>query len=404
MGKTQINFITILKIAFGFLFGLMVFPSNIKSIVIILTGVLVLVNFIKNKKSFDKKYFLSNSLFFLVLVGTIFFSSNIDEASLKIQTMLSLLAFPLIFSLLNDSDKQGLIKLKKHYLLIYIIGVLLYNIIPFLWFYSGIPNYSFLGMSYHFKNFIMNNIGKYGIHPIYMSMHCGIALIFSLRLFLFVKKKYEKLVLLFLNLMLFFFLLIYARKGPIIAFIITLVIVSFLDYRKYLKYNLLFIFGLTVTFFLIPTTRDRFLELTKIQKTTIDVTSSSNTRFEIYKNSFSLIKKSPFLGYGIGDYQEELDKVYQNNAPVLLNGVYNSHNQYLGFLLIGGVLLLFTFLFYLSHKFNLAFKTNNTLLLSILVFYSIMMLFENILERENGVIFFSFLINFFSLKNLIRNE
>ena len=156
MGKTQINFITILKIAFGFLFGLMVFPSNIKSIVIILTGVLVLVNFIKNKKSFDKKYFLSSSLFFLVLVGTIFFSSNIDEASLKIQTMLSLLAFPLIFSLLNDSDKQGLIKLKKYYLLIYIIGVLLYNIIPFLWFYSGIPNYSFLGMSYHFKNFIMN--------------------------------------------------------------------------------------------------------------------------------------------------------------------------------------------------------------------------------------------------------
>ncbi|MEN8879646.1 MAG: O-antigen ligase family protein [Polaribacter sp.] len=248
----------------------------------------------------------------------------------------------------------------------------------------------------------MNNIGKYGIHPIYMSMHCGIALIFSLRLFLSVKKKYEKLVLLFLNLMLFFFLLIYARKGPIIAFIITLVIVSYLDYRKYLKYNLLFVFGLTVTFFLIPTTRDRFLELTKIQKTTIDVTSSSNTRFEIYKNSFSLIKKSPFLGYGIGDYQEELDKVYQNNAPVLLNGVYNSHNQYLGFLLIGGVLLLFTFLFYLSHKFNLAFKTNNTLLLSILVFYSVMMLFENILERENGVIFFSFLINFFSLKKFYK--
>ncbi|WP_339882046.1 O-antigen ligase family protein [Polaribacter vadi] len=399
MGKNKKNYISIITIAFGFLFGLMLFPSNIKSLIIIITGIFVLVNFFQNKNTFDKKYFLSNSYYFIILLITFLYTKDLNTASLKVQTMISLVAFPLIFSLFNKNDKQVLIEYKFNYLWIYIIGVVLYNTIPFLWFYSIIPNYSFLGMSYHLKNFIMNNIGKYGIHPIYMSMHCCLAVLFSLKLFLSLKKKYVKILLLFLNLILFFFILIYARKGPIIAFLITLVTFFYVEKRKYLKYNLLIVFGLIVLLSLIPTTRNRFLELAKVEKMTVDDSSSSNIRYTIYKNSIILVKEAPFLGYGIGDYQQELNKLYKKNAPILLDNAYNSHNQYLGFLLIGGIILLVTFLFYFCEKFVIAFQTNNTLLILVLVFYGIAMLFENILERENGVIFFAFFINFFSLKN-----
>ena len=173
-----------------------------------------------------------------------------------------------------------------------------------------------------------------------------------------------------------------------------------MEYKKYFKYNLLIVFGLILIFSLIPTTRNRFLELSKVEKTAVDESSSSNIRFTIYKNSYYLVKDAPFFGYGIGDYQHELNQSYRNNAPFLLDKVYNSHNQYLGFLLIGGIVLLLAFLFYFSNKFIVAYQTKNTLLIIVLVFYGIVMLFENILERENGVIFFALFINFFSLKKV----
>lgn len=385
-------------IAFSFLFGLMLFPSNIKSVIIIISGIIVLLNFYRNKSNFDKRFFISNSFYFLILLFTVLYTKDLSTAWLKVQTMISLLAFPLIISLINTNDRKTLIKNTHIYLWVYIIGVVLYNTISFIWFYSGIPNYSFLGMSYHLKNFIMNNIGKYGIHPIYMSIHCCLAVLFSLKLFTTIKKRYLKIVLLLLNLVLFFFLLIYARKGPIIAFFLTLITFLLLEYKKYFRYNLLVVFGLVLIFSLIPTTRNRFLELSKVEKTAVDESSSSNIRITIYKNSFSLFKDAPFFGYGIGDYQQELNKTYKNNASFLLDKVYNSHNQYLGFLLIGGILLLLAFLFYFGNKLIIAYQTKNTLLIIILVFYGVAMLFENILERENGVIFFALFINFFSLR------
>ncbi|MEN8834447.1 MAG: O-antigen ligase family protein [Polaribacter sp.] len=391
---------SIITIAFGFLFGLMLFPSNIKSVLIIIVGIIVLLSFCRNKFNFDKRYFISNTIYFLILLLTLWYTEDLSTAWLKVQTMLSLLAFPLFISLINANDRKTLIKNTYIYLWIYIIGVVLYNTISFLWFYSNIPNYSFLGMSYHLKNFIMNNIGKYGIHPIYMSIHCGLAVLFSLNLFLTLKKRFLKFVLLLLNIILFFFLLIYARKGPIIAFFLTLITFLFMEYKKYFKYNLLIVFGLILIFSLIPTTRNRFLELSKVEKTAVDESSSSNIRFTIYKNSYYLVKDAPFFGYGIGDYQHELNQSYRNNAPFLLDKVYNSHNQYLGFLLIGGIVLLLAFLFYFSNKFIVAYQTKNTLLIIVLVFYGIVMLFENILERENGVIFFALFINFFSLKKV----
>jgi len=52
----------------------------------------------------------------------------------------------------------------------------------------------------------------------------------------------------------------------------------------------------------------------------------------------------------------------------------------------------------------ISWQNKNQVLILILTFYCISMLAENILERENGVIFFSIFINFFALKNLYESE
>lgn len=388
------------KIAVGLLFSLVMFPSNLKSIVIFISGIIIVTYFFRNKRKFQKRYFLLNGTIFLLLLGTILYSNNLEYAFKKLQTLASLIVFPLFFSVLNYDDKKELNLSITKYLKLYIISVFLFNIIPFLWFY--ITNYTFSEILQHFKFIIIVDFGKYTIHPIYMSMHCCLAIIFSMVIFSKLKRKSEKFLHIIINVILLLFVLLYAKKGPIIAFLLTITVWFYFEYKKHFKYNLLIVLGLIIFFAIIPTTRKHFLELANIEKVTVDNPTSTNIRYTIYQNSFSLIKKSLFLGYGIGDYNDELRKTFKKNAPFLSEKSYNSHNQYISFTLIGGLGLLISFLIFYGKNLMIALQSNNIYLILILIFYGVMMFFENILEREHGVIFFSLFLNFFAFNKVIK--
>jgi O-antigen ligase len=237
-----------------------------------------------------------------------------------------------------------------------------------------------------------------------MSMHCAISILFSLYLFREIKTKLIKVILLLINLSLIYFLIVYSKKGPIIALISVLFLWSFFKDKEIRKYYFLAIIAASLLLISIPKTRNNFLELMKVEDAKSMSSNSTNIRYSIYKTSFLLIKNSPFIGYGIGDFNDQLKIEYKKNNSFLLSKEYNSHNQYLSFLLIGGIPLLFLYVIFLYYNINLSINHKNHLLIAVLSFYSIVMLSENILERENGVIFFSFLINFFALKNYTKNE
>ena len=73
-------------------------------------------------------------------------------------------------------------------------------------------------------------------------------------------------------------------------------------------------------------------------------------------------------------------------------------------MLIGGIPLLLVFVVMFGLNMVYAIRFNNQLLILLIFFYSIVMFTENILEREDGVIFFSFFLNFFALKSLYAKE
>lgn len=126
--------------------------------------------------------------------------------------------------------------------------------------------------------------------------------------------------------------------------------------------------------------------------------TSSNIRYTIYKNhALNLIKDSPVIGYGIGDYRDELLKSYKNSSPFLFSNKYNAHNQYLSFFVSVGFIGFSLFILFILYNIFKALKFKNQELLLILVFYCFVMTTENILEREDGVIFFSFFTCFFRL-------
>ena len=200
-----------------------------------------------------------------------------------------------------------------------------------------------------------------------------------------------------------FFLIIYARKDPLLAIIIKSLLWVLFENKKNVKIKIISIITLSLLLLLIPKTRNRFSEIFTIKDSKSIESNSFGVRFVIYKNATELITKSPFFGYGIGDYNDKLKESYKKNNPSLKVD-YNAHNQYISFILVGGSFLLLLYFIFLFFNVKVAIKKRNVHSLIILCFYSIVMLSENILERENGVIFFSFFLCFFSLNNYNKHE
>jgi len=329
--------LSLVRLTLGFMFALVVLPSNVKAIAILFFGLSVLFLSLRRKWSFNKEFFFTNSILYIVILVTLFYSENYSYGIYKLQTMSSLLVFPFVFSLFKINEIKQLFKHVTVYLSIYILGVFLLNTIPFLWYLM--THYSFKEIIIHYPKIIIIGIGKYSIHPIYMSLHCCVAIIFSLFVYKKANSKTLRILLIIINLILTSFLLIYARKGPILALFITLFIWTiFQNRKKYYIYTTIIVATVSLIIIMIPKTRGRFSELLTISSISTGNETSTNIRYTIYKSTKELIVESPLIGYGIGDYNDMLISKSKNKGHMSLskNG-YNSHNQYLSFLLIGGI-------------------------------------------------------------------
>jgi O-antigen ligase len=396
----QVNKDLLFNVLFSLMFCLVIIPSNLKSIIIGVLSAFVIYNSISKRNKLNKKFLVLNASTFLVIGLTLIYSNNLKYGLDTLGKMSSLLVFPLLFSLMSKSEIANIFKNLRFFMWLYIISVCLFNIVPFT--YYLLTQDTLTELVKHYPLVIEIDFGKFNLHAIYISMHICVALIFSIYLIRSNSSKTVKLILVLLITSLIIFLIIYLRKGPVIALVITLIAWSVLEYRKYLKYNLLVVFLLISLISLMPKTRSRFLELVNIEYDASKNQNSTNIRYTIYKNAAQLIKQEPLLGYGIGDFNDRLKESYAKNATYLLNKTYNSHNQFLSFLLMGGICILFVFLIMFGVNFVQSINQNNILLTLLLVFYGVMMFFENILEREDGVIFVAFFINLFAIKNYYK--
>lgn len=131
-----------------------------------------------------------------------------------------------------------------------------------------------------------------------------------------------------------------------------------------------------------------------------------NPRMYIWPSSLEVIKDNFWLGCGLGDGQNELNKKTDRIETLFwINGVntklsdknINSHSQYLEILTQTGFLGLIVFLY--AIYFSIKNRTELTTIFLIIVCFS--MLTESILERQIGVVFFAFFFSFLNQKQLI---
>lgn len=398
--KTHHKSLVFLEWALFLLFASVLLPTNVKSIAIGLFALVSLVHFFKSKNSFNFKFFIVNALVYIVIAGTMIYSENTDYGVRKLTTFLSLALFPFCFSLFSREDVKYLHGHLEKYLTAYLVTVVIFNVIPFFWFY--ITHYSFDEMLIHFPTVMRTKVGKFGMHPIYLSMHCSVAVVFSMYILRSLKTRWKVVAILFLDAVLILFLLLYAKKGPILALmLVSFLFILFQRKRAIVKPYIFAIIGLIVLMIAIPRTRNKFLELQKIEVISQGNPTSTNIRYTIYGLAKELIFESPIIGYGIGDYRQVLNEKYEiSGNEVLKQGRYNAHNQFLSLLIIGGIIVLLAFLFTLAVNLIFAIRFNNELLILVILFYGVVMLTTNILEREAGVIYFALFFNFLSAKTL----
>jgi len=119
-----------------------------------------------------------------------------------------------------------------------------------------------------------------------------------------------------------------------------------------------------------------------------------NTRLAIWECAIETIQQQPFLGHGVGDAQRELYTIYREKNFILAKASnYDTHNQYLHFALVGGVIGFIAFLGHLLFLVRYSFLKKNWLLLGVLLIYMVTCLTENVLGRNQGLVFISLLLS-----------
>jgi O-antigen ligase len=116
--------------------------------------------------------------------------------------------------------------------------------------------------------------------------------------------------------------------------------------------------------------------------------------------SIDLIKNNFWTGVGIGDGPSELLKYYKKNG--FLHGVerkFNSHNQFLTTFIYLGVFGFLLLLFIISFLFYQSVKNDNIYLFSFLIISCCFFMTESVLEREKGIVFFTYFSLLLTCKN-----
>ena len=137
--------------------------------------------------------------------------------------------------------------------------------------------------------------------------------------------------------------------------------------------------------------RNRFLEIFDTSSIVNNKETSSGIRYILWNTSAKVIQISDYLGYGIGDAQAVLStQLAADGYAVLSEENYNAHNQFLQIGLATGIVGICLYLFSLLYFIRIFIKRKNAEGVVFLLFFIFVFLFESVLERQNGIIIYSF--------------
>lgn len=386
----SIRFERLFFISLLLLFATPVMPQIFKIATIAFFIVVCIAQAIKNKSQFKWSYFLFNSSLYIVYLLSVLYSQDMNYAFAKLEVAASLLLFPLSFALVSQSLIDAAIQKLKFLFFTYIIAVLVTNIVLVT---------SFLLNGHTLSQFIeyapyVNSLQDYpGIHSLYLSMHNAVAIIMVFYLLRSERFLKTGIVLFIVGFLLGIGLILLLKKGPVFALLVVATLLSFrYKLTRIWAFYGVFIISLGSLLVTFPSSIKRFNQLLKMEK--VETTKNSAQIQKVVLNcAKEKMEEAGIFGYGLGDGKGELIDCYGGVDQDLVNSSYNSHNQYISLVLMVGFIGLFIFLAMLFFNVMNAVSSGVFINIAFILFYAIVMFSENILERQEGVIYFALLIN-----------
>jgi O-antigen ligase len=354
-------------------------------------------------------------LFLLYLAGVLY-SDNKDEGFQIVETKLSFLIFPLIFSTRIQSLKDNL----PRYLKAFISGCVFSAIICFIWafycymkpVYVNIDGVDYdLGLSY----FYYARLSVF-LHPTYISMYFDFALLALYYLFTkgYVKADWKSLsTVFFLTL---FVLLLSSKAGWLGLGLVTLFVAADLLRKKMVIPVLVFISVIAVLFYFLnvsaPKYSQRISQATEAVKKSAsggDLKNSSDdgtaSRILVWEAAVEIIKENFLTGTGTGDAKTAMINKYLEKGMVNeYEHKLNSHDQYLNTFIAIGISGFIFLMLCLLIPFYRSIAGRELLVAAFVCLIGLNFLFESMLETQAGVMFYAlfhtiFCYSFFSGKN-----
>lgn len=361
-------------------------------IISILFGIGMMFRF-QNRFVLDKSVLLF-PLYFIVMSFGLIYTDNIFDGMSLLQRSLSLLLFPLIFLFVKEDAatvKRLFDFLLAGLILSFFVNVCsaTENLIGYVIHEKEITEvFSFIEIVskdwYHF--FVGSTFSK-SVNSNYVSIYILLVLSYYL------KKKLQSRLQLMIILLLFLYLFLLASIAAYLIMSIMSLLLIFKIVDKGKKYTMLIVFLMGVVLFLSNPRISQFYHRFKDYNATVNYqeTSSEKSRLLAWNASMKLIKEAPVFGYGIGDAKDVLMKKYKElgYTPNHQNK-YNAHNQFLQTYLQTGILgfgVLVSIFVLLAIRMK---RSRNELSVFLILFISL--LFESMLVRFNGIVFFSIVL------------
>lgn len=391
-----INFrVSLYALAFALLFGLLLILKN-KSIFI------------------NVRYNIKRILFiflWLLYAISLFYTQDLKYGVDILIKVISLLLVPFLISF-NLSDKQ-IINLKKYFIISTSVVLLFFITRAFVNSCSiidGVLHFNFYnekaiwGSYFYYIEFVKPH------HPSYFAMYIILAIVFIFEQIKVSNNNIEKLYLFALIGFLSFGLILTSSRAGLLTYFIVIILSIYWLLKK--KGRAIAIF---LSLLLFPTFV-YFLSLNPRLKTIFTYSKSiyeNNIQIkDQYENSYmvrilmwpSILKdlniNEILFGVGIGDTKQRFIETYiKRNIRYAIDEQLNAHNQYIQTLVSIGLIGLGILVSILGYSFWLAYRKRDMVLFLFLIIISVNFMFESVLERVFGVIFFVFFLLFLSSKS-----
>lgn len=348
------------------------------------------INSLKTRH-FDRSTILFSALYLAYLAGA-FYSSNAHETAFDLQVKLSLAAFPLIFSF--TALPQANYRKAQHAFLAGVITSGFIILTKALVKYGHHPD-----AGYFYYRELADTF-----HPTYLALYTGFAMMVVAEWFRDITVVYSKRHLIAAIsgwLFLFFLTILLSSKAGIMAMIVAVLYTLAVVHQRYRRYLVTGSSALVVlvlflgSVYLFPRSFGRMTVIGKSVEN-YDQKDGNNAesnfqRITIWKSSVVVIQNYWLTGVGTGDVKDALAVAFEKSGNQAgLKAELNVHNQYLQTAVALGIpgLLLLAGSFFIP--FLIALKRKHLLYQVFLIMVAFNLLFESMLERQAGVMFYAF--------------